>query len=226
MNIHAWITETTIAGNEIWRVFLLFAIMLISLTAGKIASAILALVTSKRDRAGEPIQATCLSALASTSSFIMLVVGIKLVLALDILVLSHGVMDVAETVASLLLIMTVTLLAYRLVDVVEHWLERLAERSEGKMDKMLVPLVRKSLRITIIILAMMQVATTPSDKPVTSLLSGLGIGSLVLALGAQETMNVNFEILRRFNEAGIDFAPPQTLYLAGDVKRSLEPQKT
>ena len=34
---------------------------------------------------------------------------------------------------------------------------------------------------------------------------------------------VNTEILKRFNEAGIDFAfPTQTLHLAGDPKRPLE----
>ncbi|MBN1270163.1 MAG: mechanosensitive ion channel family protein, partial [Kiritimatiellae bacterium] len=33
----------------------------------------------------------------------------------------------------------------------------------------------------------------------------------------------NMEVLRRFNEEGIEFAfPTQTLYLAGDVKRPLE----
>ena len=56
------------------------------------------------------------------------------------------------------------------------------------MDDMLAPMVRKSLRVTIVVLTLLQIATTLSDKPLTSVLAGLGVGSLAIALASQETL--------------------------------------
>jgi len=53
---------------------------------------------------------------------------------------------------------------------------------------MLVPMVRKSLRVTVVILVLVQIAQILSEKPITSIIAGLGIGGLALALAAQDTV--------------------------------------
>lgn len=188
MYIHAWLTEATIAGNELWRIMSLFMILLAAFGVGKLASYFMGSMASRQEKGGSPVIAAALRALASAMGFIALAVGLEIVLCFDILVLNDAMKSIADTTVNLLFIIAIAWLAYRLVDVVDCWLGRLAARTDSKVDDMLVPLVRKTLRITIVILALLQVATSLSDKPVTSLLAGLGIGGLAVALAAQDTL--------------------------------------
>jgi MscS family membrane protein len=73
-----------------------------------------------------------------------------------------------------------------LVDVVDEWMKSISEKTESKLDDMLRPMVRTSLRATIIILALVQVATILSDKPMTSVIAGLGVGGLAIGLASQD----------------------------------------
>ncbi len=78
---------------------------------------------------------------------------------------------------------------YRLVDVIEYYLGRLVGKTETKLDDMLVPIVRKALRITIAIVAVLLIAENVlgGDK-VKSLLFSAGIGGIAIALAAKETI--------------------------------------
>jgi MscS family membrane protein len=82
----------------------------------------------------------------------------------------------------------VTFFIYSLVDVVDYAIIHITAKTETKMDDMMAPMVRKSLRVVIVVLALVQIATILSDKPVTSILAGLGVGGLAVALAAQETI--------------------------------------
>ena len=53
---------------------------------------------------------------------------------------------------------------------------------------MLAPILSKSLKATVVVLAIVQVAQTLSGKEITSILAGLGIGGLAIALAAQDTI--------------------------------------
>jgi len=53
---------------------------------------------------------------------------------------------------------------------------------------MLMPLVGKTIRFTIAVLVILQVADSLSDKPITSILAGLGVGGLAVALAGQDTI--------------------------------------
>ena len=76
---------------------------------------------------------------------------------------------------------------YRCVDVIVEHLEKLAERTESKLDDQLVPLVRKALKITIGVVAFMWTVQLLGYS-VTSLLAGLGVGGLAVALALQDTL--------------------------------------
>lgn len=53
---------------------------------------------------------------------------------------------------------------------------------------MMEPVVRKTLRTVVVILGLVQIAQQLSDKPITSILAGLGVGGLAVALAAQDTI--------------------------------------
>jgi len=86
-----------------------------------------------------------------------------------------------------LLVADVLWLLFRLVDVLAVYLTRLAGRSESELDDQLVPLVRKALKVTIGLLLAVWVVQLLGYS-VTSLLAGLGIGGLAVALALQDTL--------------------------------------
>jgi len=178
--------ETSIAGNELWRLAALFVTILVAFIVARIGRAILLTAAKRFEAAERPMLPSLLRALASSIALLAMSVGLKG--ATDLLVLAARFTDTVETVTAVLFVAAIGYLAYNLVDVVEVWLRRVLSRLDTSTQNMLTPLFRKSLRVTVVILVLLQVATTLSDKPVTSLLAGLGIGGLAVALAAQDTI--------------------------------------
>lgn len=110
----------------------------------------------------------------------------------------------AETVVltglEVLLVVAVALLAYHMVEVPSSWLTRQTEKTESKFDDMLVPIVRKSLRVTVVLFAVVSIAQSLSDKPISALIAGLGLGGLAFALAAQDTIKNLFGSLVIFSD--------------------------
>ncbi|RMG09411.1 MAG: mechanosensitive ion channel family protein [Planctomycetota bacterium] len=77
--------------------------------------------------------------------------------------------------------------AYRLVDVLCNALERKAAKSVSKFDDLLVPLVRKSAKVFIVVFGLVFVADSMGFS-VSGMLTGLGLGGLAFALAAQDTV--------------------------------------
>jgi len=99
-----------------------------------------------------------------------------------------------------LLTISIALFAYYLVEVPSSWLNSQTEKTESKFDDMLVPVVRKSLRVTVVLFALVSIAQSLSDKPVSALLAGLGLGGLAFALAAQDTIKNLFGSLVIFTD--------------------------
>jgi len=175
-----------ILGNSLWRIMALFGIVLLSLILGKIVKAVLLKVGGRFEGKNRFILATTLNAVSHGAVFLLAAIGISF--GLHVLQLKAWVAEVSETLSSILLAMGVGYFLYWLVDVPTTWFTRMAGKTETKLDDMLVPMVRKSLRVTVVILVLVQIAQILSDKPITSIIAGLGIGGLALALAAQDTV--------------------------------------
>ena len=65
---------------------------------------------------------------------------------------------------------------------------------------MLTPMVTTSLRGTIVVLVLVQIATILSDKPATSIIAGLGVGGLAVGLAAQDTIKNFFGSMMIFGD--------------------------
>ncbi len=74
---------------------------------------------------------------------------------------------------------------YRLIDLVVAFLEARAEASPSKLDDMLVPLFERSAKIFVLVFGLIFLADS-LRVPITSLLAGVGIGGIALALAAQD----------------------------------------
>ena len=77
--------------------------------------------------------------------------------------------------------------AYRLVDVAAVYFASVAARTETHLDDLLVPLLRRGLKVLVVAVGVIFVAQN-LDVNVSSLLAGLGIGGLAFALAAKDTV--------------------------------------
>lgn len=78
-------------------------------------------------------------------------------------------------------------LFYNLVNVLSSYLSELAGKTDSKLDDQLVPLLRKTLKVFIVILGVIFILQN-NGVNVTSLLAGLGLGGLAFALAARDTL--------------------------------------
>ena len=108
--------------------------------------------------------------------------------------------NLIHTSLEVLLVIAVAMTVYHLVEVPSSWLVKKTEETESKFDDMLVPVVRKSLRVTVVLFAVLSIAQTLSDKPVSALIAGLGLGGLAFALAAQDTIKNLFGSLVIFTD--------------------------
>nr|MBC8481243.1 mechanosensitive ion channel family protein [Planctomycetota bacterium] len=78
--------------------------------------------------------------------------------------------------------------AYKLVDIVDFYMCKLTSRTETKLDDMLVPVVRKSLRATIAIIAVLWIADGILELKIKAILLSAGVGGIAIALAAKDTV--------------------------------------
>ena len=80
-----------------------------------------------------------------------------------------------------------TIVVYRLVDLLGMYMTKLALKTESTLDDQLVPMVRKALKIFVIIIGGLAILLN-LEVDIVPLLTGLSIGGLAFALAAQDTL--------------------------------------
>ena len=176
-----------IAGSKLWRIFALFLIILISLAFGRIVKFLLNKTSREMEKQDRFIAATTFYSLASSSVFLFASFGITIALTL-LELQSEKVEEFTQTIGAILLTIGVGYFFYWLSEIPSAWFHKMAKKTESKLDDMMAPIIKKSLRITVVILVLVQIAQILSDKPITSILAGLGIGGLAIALAAQDSI--------------------------------------
>lgn len=94
--------------------------------------------------------------------------------------------DFISTMTEILLILAVGHSLFQLVEVLCKWWKSRSKTTESKIDDMLVPVIEGTAKIFLIVLILVQIAQVISNKPLTSIIAGLGIGGLAIALASQE----------------------------------------
>ena len=196
----AWSLSTVqewLAG-EWWRLVALFGAIFLAFVAGKITRAVLMRMGTRLRSKGKTVRGAVFHALARSVVFLAVVIGIQV--GLIWLPMHESVRSFTQTTIRVLFVIAVAWGCFNLVDVVEQFLMRLASRTTSRLDDMLVPLVRASLRVTVVVLTIVQVATILSQKPVTSILAGLGVGGLAIGLAAQDMIKNFFGSVMIFSD--------------------------
>ncbi|MBN1403089.1 MAG: mechanosensitive ion channel family protein [Opitutales bacterium] len=183
--VHGIINQQVL-DNEIWRWGALFISIVAAYAAGKMLSYALLVMSQRAARKGHNVYASLLNAASRTMVVFAVVVGLSI--GQHFLNLPAGVAQGLHTGIALLFTLACGLFAWRMVDVITDAFRSYAARTDNKMDDMLVPILHTSLRVTVGVFVAVQVIQIFSDKQVTSILAGLGIGGLAVALAAQDSI--------------------------------------
>lgn len=179
--------DTKFAGNELWRIASFFLVILLSLVAGKLCRISVARLAKKAPAKGRgELLGVLFGSIASPLVLIVFVIGFRL--GLLVLRMSDRLLALMSTLSSILNAIAIGFLIYGLVDIVDHYLGKLANRTESKVDDLLAPLVGKAIRITVLVLVILNVAVEVSGKDITTILASLGVGGLAIALAGQDTI--------------------------------------
>jgi len=118
--------------------------------------------------------------------FAIVLAGISI--GLHTLNLSRGLNKVINTAYYILIIFNIAWLINRLFDAfVNEYLSPLVEKSESDFDDQLLPIIRKGVKASIWIIAII-VGLNNAGYDVGAVLAGLGIGGLAFALAAQDSI--------------------------------------
>lgn len=173
-------------GNDFWDYCLVVLVVLAGFVAGRFLKYFCekALVNTSLGR--DPFHSTALNLAARTIVFPVSVISVCV--ALRILSVPADLAAFRGNVTAVLITIALTYVIYQLVELADFWMRKLASKTATTLDDMMVPMVRKTLRVVTVILGGVQIAQQLSDKPITSILAGLGVGGLAVALAAQDTI--------------------------------------
>ena len=182
------LNAVTVAGNELWRLLVFFGLVLLSLVAGRLVGFFLARTARSSGIATREWVGVGLRAMARPMVLIFLAAGLWVALEWNVLRMGEGLREFAATVSEILTAAAVGYAIYSLVAVVDYHLKKMASRTESKVDDVLAPLVGKSVRATVAVLVILNVATVISGKSIMTILASLGVGGIAVALSAQDTI--------------------------------------
>ncbi len=113
--------------------------------------------------------------------------GVVFLTGLPLLDLVESVRNALDIAASFILAVASVWASYRLVDVVCWNLEQRAARTENRFDDMLVPLLRRTLKVLVLAVGIVFVASRLTDQ-LWHVLAGLSIGSLAVGFAAKDSI--------------------------------------
>jgi MscS family membrane protein len=204
-NISYWMTDASFMGNHAWQWAALLGTILVSFVVGKVISYALQFQAKRMDAIENRwhLLSALAKSLARPISLGMLATGLSLSRMFMTLSFSEGENTIDlnpfwQSACSVLAVLAVSWFIYRLVDVVELLLQKVTKRTQTALDDQLVPLVRKTLRVFIVILSGIFLAQNVFHWNIGAILTGLGIGGLAFALAAKDMLSNLFGSLAIF----------------------------
>ncbi len=184
-HLPAWL-RGRIFGLQFWQYLALMGLLLLGIVVYKAITFLVARrVRSLAERFGSSWASTLVTVLSSPLA--ISVMGAVLWLSYPILRLPVQATVVINLLIRTLIIFSIVWAAYRLTDVMAEMLAAKASETETKLDDQLVPLLRKSLKLLIVVAGVLLILQNLNIN-VASLLAGLGIGGLAVAFAAKDTL--------------------------------------
>jgi MscS family membrane protein len=172
--------------NSAWQWGVLLGAIFLGMVVGKIVGMVLGRLARQAGDRGWVVRQNVLQDLIGPAALALLALG----LALGLASLNMSVPLQRFWMKILLLLYSIAFFwyAYNLVSVIEVMLLRLTARTESALDDQLVPLIRKTLRVFLVVIAVMFIFDAVLGQDITAWLAGLGIAGLAVSLAAQDSL--------------------------------------
>ncbi len=189
--------DTTLAKTEFWSGWgvLLLGIFL-GIVGGKVLSTLAkGLAKRLRDR-GWDNYATIADSAAGPVNLWAITIGLTIGLAP--ISLSLAVRSFSNGVLKLLVIIAIGWFMYEVVSLIDVVLKKFVHSSGSTFEKQIIPLVRKTLRIFLVVVFVLFAAQNVFGADIGAWLAGLGIAGLAVSLAAQDSIKNLFGSLTIF----------------------------
>ncbi len=194
---------TSFLGLELWKFIGIFSLVIFGLLfyvlLKKILSSYIVRILS-RFRYTSIINRYLGKVIGPISFLISLWLAYNLLYLLD---LPEGLISWIDSFSDVLLPFIVTLIAYRLSDLLTDIFSKVASKTETTVDDKLVPLVGKALKFVVLVLGSFYIIES-FGIDYTPLLAASSVGGLALALAAQDTFKNLFGSITIFSDKPFD----------------------
>ncbi len=174
-------------GNGLIDYAIFFAIIIISMIIGRIIFFTSKnLLRRKAEKTKSKFDDVLVEVMEKPLVFLIFIIG--LIIALKTLTLSSTINQFfANTIKILLTIDIAWFLIFFVDAIIVQYISPIASKTKSELDDVMLPLIRKIVKITLIIFAGVIIIDN-FGYDVTSLVAGLGIGGLAFALAAQDML--------------------------------------
>ena len=179
-------SETEYLDIELWQLLSLAILVIISFVIDLFVRFLLvsAWLRYQKRRGEEASSETTRKAIRPLG---LAAAGIFFIKLLPVLGLHEVVMNVIEPAVTFFVMLAVIWSAYRVVDMITAILTAWSARSESTFDDLLVPMVRKVLKVIVTVFGLIYIIDS-FNYEIAPLLAGLGIGGVAFAFAAKDTL--------------------------------------
>ncbi len=118
----------------------------------------------------------------------LLLFTVAIYAAKEVLIFPPLAEKAANILVNVLSTLAMVLFVYRLIELMVFELTQYAARDDNLLDQSFVHMMRMIAKIAVIVVGVIYLLRAVSGKPLSTLLAGLGIGGLAVALAAQDTL--------------------------------------
>ncbi len=174
-------------GNTITSWILAIVLIFASLFLAKLTYKVIGKMLKRyTDKSSSQLDGILVDMLREPLVFALAIIGIWY--SLQTLTLNVKLEDIISNAYYILIVFDTAWLVVRLLDaMIERYIVPFTEATETKLDDQLLPIVRKSIKATVWVLATL-IALNNAGYDVSAILASLGIGGLAFALAAKDTV--------------------------------------
>ncbi|MCC7204894.1 MAG: mechanosensitive ion channel family protein, partial [Phycisphaeraceae bacterium] len=175
----------TFDRTRTWGWLALAGAIFLGLLAGKVVATVLRNAGKRMHSHKWAGRKILFDAAAGPANLALITLG--LAIGMRFIYMDGAVATLSLKVIAFLYLIAVGWYLYNLVDLISLLLGKFAERSDSKLDDMVLPLITKTLRIFLIVVFSLMAAQNVFGLDITGWLAGLGIAGLAVSLAAQDS---------------------------------------